>query len=314
MFEHSVLMDAGFVREGVFTDDGFIARNGHAGDLRHQATGGKEARRMNPRMYSEDILAGLDRHDGFLEGAIAGTLADAVDGALDLPCPGAYRRQAVGDRHAQVVVAVNGEHRSVDVVDVAYEVREDFVKLFRHRVADGIGDINRRGARVDGGFNDLREKLEFRARGVFRRELHIGAKTACERHAFDRLLDDLLLRHVEFVFAMNGAGGEEDVDAWTGGILQRAPCGLDVFAIAPREAGDDRAVSFASDQIHRLPIAGRGDWETGFDDVDPEFRERLRYPQLLRLGHAAARRLLTVAQRGIEDEDAARRCRGRRRE
>ena len=67
-------------------------------------------------------------------------------------------------------------------------------------------------------------------------------RVSCERHAFDRLLDNLLLRHVEFVFAMNGAGGEEDVDEWTGGILQRAPCGLDVFAIAPREAGDDRAM------------------------------------------------------------------------
>ena len=175
MLEHAVLMNAGFVREGVFTDDGFVARNGHAGDLRHQATGRKEARRLNPGVHAEHILAGLDRHDGFLERAIAGTFADAVDGALDLPCPGAHRRQAVGDRHPQVVVAVHGEHGSIDVAHVAGEVREHLEELFWHRIPDGIGDVDRGGASVDGGFDDLGEKLEFRARGVFRREFHVGA-------------------------------------------------------------------------------------------------------------------------------------------
>ena len=175
MLEHAVLMNAGFVRERVFTDDGFVARNRHAGDLRHQATGRKEACRMNPGVHAEHILAGLDRHDDFLERAIAGTFADAVDGALDLPCPGAYRRQAVCDRHPQVVVAVHGEHGSIDVAHVACEVRKHLEKLFWHRIADGIGDVDRRGASVDGGFDDLGEKLEFRARGVFRREFHVGA-------------------------------------------------------------------------------------------------------------------------------------------
>src|SRR5687768_900931 len=103
---------------------------------------------------------------------------------------------------------------------------------------------------------------------------------------------------------MNGARGEEHVDSWTRGILQRAPRGVDVLSRATRETGDDRAMDFASHEMHRLPIAARGDWETGFDDVDPELGERLRDPQLLRLRHAAAGRLLAIAQRGVENEDA----------
>ena len=103
---------------------------------------------------------------------------------------------------------------------------------------------------------------------------------------------------------MNGAGGEEHMDAWTRGILQGAPRGVDVFSSAARETRDDRAADFASDEIHRLPIAARGDRKPGFDDVDPELRERLRDPQLFWLRHAAPGRLLAVAQRGIEDEDA----------
>ena len=109
-----------------------------------------------------------------------------------------------------------------------------------------------------------------------RRKFHVGAKTACEHHAIDCRLDDLFLRHVELVFAMNGAGGEEHVDAWTRGVLQRAPCGVNVVSSAAREARDDWTAYLASHEVHRFPIARRGDRETGFDDVDPELRERLR--------------------------------------
>jgi hypothetical protein len=103
---------------------------------------------------------------------------------------------------------------------------------------------------------------------------------------------------------MNGARREEHVDSWTRGILQGAPRSIDVLSGAAREARDDWALDFASHEIHRLPIAARGDRETSFNDVDPELRERLRDPQFFWLRHAAAGRLLAVAQRGIEDEDA----------
>jgi hypothetical protein len=103
---------------------------------------------------------------------------------------------------------------------------------------------------------------------------------------------------------MNRTGGEEDVEAWTRGVFQGAPCCLDVFPIAARKACDDRTAHFARHKIHRFPIASGGDREAGFDHVDPEVRERFRHPQLFRLRHAATGRLLAVAQRSVEDEDA----------
>ena len=53
------------------------------------------------------------RHDDLFERRVAGALADAVDRALDLPRAGADRRQRVGDREAEVVVAVRAEDRVV---------------------------------------------------------------------------------------------------------------------------------------------------------------------------------------------------------
>ena len=57
---------------------------------------------------AEKLLARLDRHHDFLERAVAGAFADAVDRAFDLAGTGMHGGEAVGDRHAEVVVAMHG--------------------------------------------------------------------------------------------------------------------------------------------------------------------------------------------------------------
>ena len=54
--------------------------------------------------------------------------------------------------------------------------------------------------------------------------------------------------------------------------------------------------------LHALPIAARGGRKSGLDHIDAELGKRARHAQLLGLGHAAAGRLLAIAQRGVEDQ------------
>ena len=63
---------------------------------------------------------------------------------------------------------------------------------------------------------------------------------------------------------------------------------------------------FAGDRLHRLEVAGRGDREAGLDDVHAEVVEGVGDLELLGEVHAGAGRLLAVAQRGVEDQDAIR--------
>ena len=79
---------------------------------------------------------------------------------------------------------------------------------------------------------------------------------------------------------------------------------LDVLRVAAGEAADDRALHLARHRVDALAVPARGGREAGLDDVDAELGERARDAQLLRAGHAAAGRLLAVAQRGIEDQHA----------
>ncbi len=55
---------------------------------------------------------------------------------------------------------------------------------------------------------------------------------------------------------------------------------------------------------HRLEVAVRGDREARLDDVDAHLVEERGDLQLLLERHGGAGRLLAVAKRGVEDQDA----------
>ena len=98
----------------------------------------------------QHVAAGLDRHDDLFERGVAGALADAVDGALDLPRAAFDAGERVGDRQAEVVVAVDARRspcrRSARARAASRNMR---AILVRRRVADRVGQVDRRGAGLD---------------------------------------------------------------------------------------------------------------------------------------------------------------------
>ncbi len=123
-------------------------------------------------------LPRAERHHDFFERAVAGPLADAVDGALDLAGAVFDAGEAVGHGQAEIVVAVDADHRAVDVRHALDEGSDDVAEVRRRGVADGVGNVDRRRAGVDRGFDDLAEEVELGARGVFGRELDVVAVAA----------------------------------------------------------------------------------------------------------------------------------------
>ena len=100
---------------------------------------------------------------------------------------------------------------------------------------------------------------------------------------------------------MNVAGGDEGVNARAAGVRQRLGGAFHIERAAARQGRHLRPGKLAADGLHRFEIAFRGDGEAGFQDVHAEFHQFAGHAQLFRDGHAAARRLLAVAQRGVED-------------
>ena len=203
-------------------------------------------------------------------------------------------------------MAVDAEHHALDPADGLPQVPDDGGVVARHGVADRVRDVQRRGPGLHRLLDDFGQEVQFRPGGVFRRELHVLDQIAGAADALDGPADDLLRRHLELELAVDGTRGQEDVDARPGGVLHGEAGPVDVGRVAPGQAADDRPVDLPRDRLDRLEVAGRGDGEAGLDHVHAQVAQRPSHVQLLGQVHAAAGRLLAVAQRGVEDGDAVR--------
>ena len=119
----------GGVAESVLSDHGLVGLDGHAGDAADQAAGRVYLGGVNTDVGLEEVFPGVHRHDYLFKRGVAGALADAVDAALDLGSAGFYCGQAVGDRQAKVVVAVNAKVHAVDAAHVGLDLPEQAGKV-----------------------------------------------------------------------------------------------------------------------------------------------------------------------------------------
>ena len=87
VFQYTVLMYPGLVRERVFTDDCLIALNVHAGKGRQQPARFIYFFRVDICLETDLLVPGLDRHRNLFERCIAGTFSNSVHRALDLARP-----------------------------------------------------------------------------------------------------------------------------------------------------------------------------------------------------------------------------------
>ena len=122
-------------------DIGLVRGRGHVGDLadrvRHPAHLGQAARRQ----HLTPLLELQPGHHAEQVG-VAGPLAVAVRGALDVRGPGRHGRQGVGHRARRVVVAVDAQPRAGSVSDRGHHVTE----LGGQHAAVGVAQRHQVGA------------------------------------------------------------------------------------------------------------------------------------------------------------------------
>ena len=94
------------------------------------------------------------------------------------------------------------------------------------------------------------------------------------------------------------------MDAGTLGVLDGAPGLVDVVGMGAGQRGDDRPLDFPGDVGNRFEVAGGAGGETGLDDVHVHPMKLPRDLHLLGAGHADARRLLSVAEGGVQEHNS----------
>ena|SRR5436305_1553311 len=91
------------------------------------------------------------------------------------------------------------------------------------------------------------------------------------------------------------------MNAWAHGGAKSLSRALDIVSGCAGQGSDDRARHSGSYSLHSAEVTIRRDRETRFNNVNSQLVQLARQTDLFLHIHAAAGRLLTVAQSGIED-------------
>ncbi len=299
-----MLVHSRLVCERVATHDGLVGLHRKAQHARKRLAGGINALGVNAGGKRQPVAAHLERHYDLLQRSVSGALSDAIDRAFHLARPRFDGRQRIGDRQAEVVMAV---HRDGDVLDAAHlfpNGADQRRKFCGNGVADGVGDIQRGGAGFDHCFQHLAEIAHVGAGSVLRRELNLIAQGSRVADGLHCLTQRLLARNLQLELQMDIGRGQEDMDARPPGVAERFPSTINVLAGGARQPRDRGPAHPAGHRLHRAEVAVGRDGKTRLDHVHPEGLQVTRHQDLLFQAHAAAGRLLAVAERGIKDGDA----------
>ena len=250
------------------------------------------------------VVAHPHRHHDLFERGVAGALADAVDGAFDLPRAGAHAGERIRHRHAEIVMAVHGKARLVGIRHPFAQHLDEREIFLRHGIADGVGNVDGGGAGLDRGLDAAAEEIVFGAGAVLARPFDVVGVAARARHLRDHHLVDLVRLLLQLVFHVHRRGGQEGVDAPPLRRPDRFGAAVDVLEGGAREPADHGVLGASGDFVDGGEVALRGDRKAGLDDVDAHLVEQLGDFELLLVGHGRAGALLAVAQGGVENDDA----------
>ena len=203
-------------------------------------------------VVGQHVAARLDRHHDLFQRGVAGPLADAVDGAFDLPAAGADAGQRVGHRQAEVVVAVDGEDHLVGARHLLHHGAEHLVVFLGRGVAHGVGQVDGGGAGLDRRLHAAAQVVDLGAGGVLRAD-HSTSVDPVARAASPGSdhLQHLLGRLLQLVLAVHGRGGDEGVDARPRGVLHRLAGAVDVGLAGARQAAHHRLLDALGDLARR---------------------------------------------------------------
>ena len=179
LLQHAVLVDARLVRERVAPDDRLVRLHRVAGQARDQAARARDLGRVRLACPGRCRRARVCS-------SITISSSDALPARSPMPliahstwrapaCTPANELATASPRSSwQCTDSTTSRSRRHQLVQLAQEGRV----LVRHRVADGVGDVDRRGALVDRDLHHLGGELDVGAGGVHRRELDVVADIA----------------------------------------------------------------------------------------------------------------------------------------
>ena len=196
--------------EGIPAQHGVVDGNGEGAQFRHPRGQGGEIREVAlPSVHEGEV------HHELVHGDIAGALADAQDGAVELIGARLEGGDGIGDAQAPVVVAVPVDPDGLALDDLFLHEPDQVPDAHGGGMAAGVRKADGVRALVDGRQVDGLEVLRARPGGVLGDHHHGHVVGAAEAHRLAREADQVgqvpaLGAHADGAGAQEGAGFQRD--------------------------------------------------------------------------------------------------------
>ena len=154
---------------------------------------------------------------------------------------------------------------------------------------------------LHGGQNHLAEIVNVGAARIFGGKFHFLAVLPPEANHFRNLIESLLARHSQLVLEVQVGSGEKNMQAGFGGGFEAAQRRIHVLLGRAGEGCYTATFNFSGYGARRVQVAGRGDREARFENVNPQLLDLPGKLQLFLAIHRKAGRLLAVSQGGVEN-------------
>ncbi len=155
----------------------------------------------------------------------------------------------------------------VDIGDGLFQRADQSAELVRHRVTDGVRNVDRPRSGIDHRLHHFGEEIRFRAGGVLGGKLDIVTEPAPEPHRVRRHLDDFILTLLQFMVAVQFRGRQKYMNARRFRLFESARGGLDVLFQGAGQPRHGRTSDLVGDLLDRFKIAGRRHGKTRLDDI-----------------------------------------------
>ena len=297
--EYAVDVYPGLVRERVLAHYRLVRLDLYARQLGHEPRHERELARVDGR---RDVVERLECHHDLFERGVPGPLAQAVHRDMDLLRPSPDSGKGVGDRQAEVVVAVD---RQRDLRLVPY-LGHELHHRWRGHDPDGVRDVDPVHSDLLDVLVYLVQEVQLRPGRVLAAELRDQPVLLRVGDGLDGLGDGLLLRYLQLLLEVDLGRREEYVYR----VDIRAYRRVDVHLARPAQGADLALQPCTGDLLDRFRLALGVDGEPGLDYVHSQLVQRLRDLDLVVRRERDVRRLLPVPQGRVQYLDPLRHPRG----
>ena len=292
--------------EGIAAHNRLIGLHIKTRNGRQQTAGLQDILRHNPIRNRDRIRPRAQRHHHFFDRGIARAFANAIDGGFNLPHPGTNGRKRIRNRQTQIIMIMRGQDHLIRTRDPFTHHGENARHILRQRITDRIGDIDGGGTRLDGRFHTTAEEIRVRPRAIFRRPFHIIRMLAGEFNTAGHQIQHLFRFKPQLDTHMQRTGRDKSMYPLARRRLHRLSRPQNISRRRARQATNHRPIlgKTLRNGQHTFKIPGRGNGEARFHHINPQFRQRFRHAELFLKIHGKTGRLFTIAERGVEHDDA----------